>query len=88
MMLALHQIRVMHQDHGYDLIWGHYAYPSGFLACLAAREVGTASTVSIRGNDLDTALFSGQAFPIFSGPLNQLQRSHAFLLNTLSVSEA
>jgi len=62
MMLALHQIRTMHQDHGYDLIWGHYAYPSGFLACLAAREVGTASTVSIRGNDLDTALFSGQAF--------------------------
>lgn len=62
MMLALQQVRSMHIEHSYTLFWGHYAYPNGFLACLAAREMGVASTVSIRGNDIDTALFSGQAF--------------------------
>lgn len=41
----------------YDAIWGHYLAPAGFAATFIAKRKGIASTVSIRGNDLDRDMF-------------------------------
>src|SRR5580658_1339517 len=41
----------------YDRIWGHYLAPAGFFAAWLGRLKGTASIVSIRGNDLDRDMF-------------------------------
>ncbi|AFY51060.1 glycosyltransferase [Nostoc sp. PCC 7524] len=47
----------LHQTHNYDAIWGHYLFPSGFLATWFAALQGIASTVSARGNDIDREMF-------------------------------
>lgn len=47
----------LHQQHPYDAVWGHYLFPSGFLATWFAALQGIPSTVSVRGNDLDRDLF-------------------------------
>jgi glycosyltransferase involved in cell wall biosynthesis len=55
-----HTLNVMewlHQSRGYDAIWGHYLFPSGFLATWFAKLQGIFSTVSARGNDLDRLMF-------------------------------
>lgn len=41
----------------YDVVWGHYLSPAGFLAVWIGRMKKIASTVSIRGNDLDRDMF-------------------------------
>jgi glycosyltransferase involved in cell wall biosynthesis len=47
----------LHQRHPYDAIWGHYLFPSGFLATWFAQMQSIPSVVSVRGNDFDRALF-------------------------------
>ncbi|MDZ8054902.1 MAG: glycosyltransferase [Aulosira sp. ZfuVER01] len=47
----------LHSSHAYDAVWGHYLFPSGFLATWFAALVGLASTVSARGNDIDREMF-------------------------------
>jgi glycosyltransferase involved in cell wall biosynthesis len=47
----------LHSSHNYDIIWGHYLFPSGFLATWFAALKGIASTVSARGNDIDREMF-------------------------------
>jgi glycosyltransferase involved in cell wall biosynthesis len=47
----------LHRDHDYRAIWGHYLFPAGFMAVLAARTFGRPSTVSARGNDVDRLMF-------------------------------
>ncbi len=47
----------LHQCRGYDAVWGHYVFPSGFLATWFAATNGLPSTVSARGNDIDRAMF-------------------------------
>ncbi len=44
-------------EHRYQLIWGHYVSPAGFLAVLMAERAGIRSTVSARGNDIDRLMF-------------------------------
>jgi glycosyltransferase involved in cell wall biosynthesis len=41
----------------YDLIWGHYLTPAGFVAAMFGKQNALASVVSIRGNDLDREMF-------------------------------
>ena len=41
----------------YDAVWGHYLAPAGFAAAWIGKRKGIASTVSIRGNDLDRDMF-------------------------------
>jgi len=41
----------------YDLVWGHYLSPAGFLAAWFGRLHAVPSVVSIRGNDLDRDVF-------------------------------
>ncbi len=55
-----HTLNVMewlHKSRRYDAIWGHYLFPSGFLATWFAKLQGIFSTVSARGNDLDRLMF-------------------------------
>ncbi|MCE9671733.1 glycosyltransferase [Myxococcus stipitatus] len=47
----------LHAKRRYDLVWGHYLSPPGFLAVVFAASVGIASTVSARGNDVDQLMF-------------------------------
>jgi glycosyltransferase involved in cell wall biosynthesis len=47
----------LHQRHPYDAVWGHYLFPSGFLATWFAQIQAIPSVVSVRGNDFDRALF-------------------------------
>ncbi|WP_096608159.1 glycosyltransferase [Calothrix sp. NIES-2100] len=47
----------LHSSHAYDAVWGHYLFPSGFLATWFAALQGLASTVSARGNDIDREMF-------------------------------
>ncbi|AKG20448.1 glycosyltransferase family 4 protein [Calothrix sp. 336/3] len=59
-MTMPHTVNVMEwlqQTHGYDLIWGHYLFPSGFLAVWFGKLQGIRSIVSARGNDIDKEMF-------------------------------
>jgi glycosyltransferase involved in cell wall biosynthesis len=47
----------LHQSRKYAAIWGHYLFPGGFLATWFAAGNGIASTVSVRGNDIDREMF-------------------------------
>nr|WP_290221595.1 glycosyltransferase family 4 protein [Trichocoleus desertorum] len=47
----------LHQTHAYDAVWGHYVFPSGFLATWWAEGQQLPSVVSARGNDIDRILF-------------------------------
>lgn len=42
---------------GAQILHGFYARPAGFVATLAARQLGLPSVVSLRGNDLDRGVF-------------------------------
>ncbi|MBD2353855.1 glycosyltransferase family 4 protein [Tolypothrix sp. FACHB-123] len=54
---TLNVLEWLHSASGYDAIWGHYLFPSGFLATWFAALVGLPSTVSARGNDIDREMF-------------------------------
>lgn len=47
----------LHQAHPCDAVWGHYVFPSGFLATWWAEGQQLPSLVSARGNDIDRTLF-------------------------------
>ena len=47
----------LHTQHRYQLVWGHYLSPPGFVAVTFAGLAGIPSTVSARGNDVDQAMF-------------------------------
>jgi L-malate glycosyltransferase len=47
----------LYETRGYDAIWGHYLFPSGFLAAWFAALKDIPSTVSARGNDIDREMF-------------------------------
>ncbi|BAB77684.1 glycosyltransferase [Anabaena sp. FACHB-709] len=54
---TLNFLEWLHQTRAYDAVWGHYLFPSGFLATWFAALQGIASTVSARGNDIDREMF-------------------------------
>lgn len=47
----------LHQSRKYTAVWGHYFFPGGFLATWFASSNGIPSNVSVRGNDIDQAMF-------------------------------
>ncbi|OUL22806.1 glycosyl transferase family 1 [Nostoc sp. RF31YmG] len=57
MPYTLNVLDWLHSSHTYDAVWGHYLFPSGFLATWFAAVKGLASTVSARGNDIDREMF-------------------------------
>lgn len=54
---ALNLLEHLHREATFDAFWGHYLFPAGFLAVLAAELMGARSTVSARGNDVDRMIF-------------------------------
>ena len=54
---ALNVLEWLHQQHPFDLVWGHYLYPAGYLAVWFAGWSEIPATVSARGNDLDRLMF-------------------------------
>ena len=54
---TLNVLEWLHQTRAYDAVWGHYLFPSGFLATWFAALQGLPSTVSARGNDIDREMF-------------------------------
>lgn len=54
---ALNVLEWLHQQQPYNLVWGHYLFPGGFLAVWFGRLHGVPSLVSARGNDIDRAAF-------------------------------
>jgi len=57
MPATMNIIEWLHQENPYDMAWGHYIFPSGFLAVWFAKLKNLFSTVSARGNDLDKEVF-------------------------------
>ena len=57
MIHTLNLLESLHQRFHYDLIWGHYLFPGGFLAVWFAQMQGLKSLVSARGNDIDRGVF-------------------------------
>ena len=47
----------LHSTRQFDVVWGHYLFPSGFVAAWFAKLNGIASVVSARGNDVDRGMF-------------------------------
>ena len=58
-----------HQEAPFDVLWGHYLYPPGFLAVWFAEQAGISSTVSARGNDVDQMIFDGLTPEYFRNPI-------------------
>ncbi len=55
-----HSLNVMdwlHAENQFDVTWGHYLQPAGFLAVMFARRANLKSIVSARGNDVDQLMF-------------------------------
>jgi glycosyltransferase involved in cell wall biosynthesis len=73
MQHTLDVLGYLHAKRRYDLVWGHYLSPPGFLAVVFAESVGIASTVSARGNDVDQLMFPPGDFARL---LWTLQRAH------------
>ncbi|RKH29639.1 glycosyltransferase family 4 protein [Corallococcus praedator] len=57
MQHTLDVLGYLHARRKYDLVWGHYLYPPGFLAVVFAQSAGLASVLSARGNDVDQLMF-------------------------------
>lgn len=57
MLHTLTVLEWLHQTQPYDLVWGHYVFPAGFLAVWFAVSQSIPSVVSARGNDIDREMF-------------------------------
>ncbi|HEY9799189.1 MAG TPA: glycosyltransferase family 4 protein [Leptolyngbyaceae cyanobacterium] len=68
---TLNFLEWLHQTRAYDAVWGHYLFPSGFLATWFAALQGLASTVSARGNDIDREMFPPGDFARLQWTLQQ-----------------
>jgi glycosyltransferase involved in cell wall biosynthesis len=63
--------------HRHDLVHGFYAVHAGYVAVAVARAAGLRSVVSLRGNDLDRAMFHGPRLPFL---LYTLEHADALLV--------
>jgi len=63
LQLLTETARNLHRAHDYDLLHGFYAVHAGYVAVVVGRLVERPTLVSLRGNDLDRALFHGPRLP-------------------------
>ncbi|MFN7951696.1 MAG: glycosyltransferase [bacterium] len=74
----------------YDLVHGFFAVPAGHVATCVARTAGRPVCVSLRGNDVDRALFHGPRFAWLSFVLAHADAivgvSHEILAKARAVS--
>src|SRR3954465_2288004 len=57
MQHALNVLEWLHGRAAFERVWGHYLFPSGFLAVTFAELQRIPSIVSARGNDVDQLMF-------------------------------
>lgn len=57
MPATLNMLEWLHNKEAYDLVWGHYLFPAGFLATWFGKMRMVPSVVSARGNDIDREIF-------------------------------
>jgi glycosyltransferase involved in cell wall biosynthesis len=62
--------------HGHHVLHGFYAVHAGYVAAAVARALGRRSVVSLRGNDVDRAMFHGPRLPFL---LWTLERADALV---------
>lgn len=62
--------------HRHDLVHGFGAVHAGYVATTVAREAGVPSVVSLRGNDVERAMFNGSRFPFL---LWTLREAHSII---------
>lgn len=58
-------------EHSHDLVQGFYAVHAGYVAAFVGRACGIPSVVSLRGNDLDRAMFHGPRLTFLLWTLQQ-----------------
>jgi glycosyltransferase involved in cell wall biosynthesis len=80
---TLNFLEWLHQTHNYHAVWGHYLFPSGFLAAWFAALQGVVSTVSARGNDVDREMFPPGDFARLQWTLQ-----HAHVITAVSADMA
>lgn len=61
----------LHEQTGFDGVWGHYVYPAGFLGVMFAETNSIPSVVSARGNDIDRLMFPPGDFARLSWTLDR-----------------
>lgn len=57
MQHTMNVVEWLQAQENYEALWGHYLYPSGFMAVLLAAMLELPSIVSARGNDIDRLMF-------------------------------
>lgn len=54
---TLNVIEWLHSQNPYDAVWGHYLFPTGFVAVMLGKLLNVSTLVSARGNDIDRLMF-------------------------------
>jgi glycosyltransferase involved in cell wall biosynthesis len=68
----LHRVALnLVEARSHDAVLGFYAVHAGYVATLVAGQAGVPSLVSLRGNDLDRAMFHGPRLPFLLQALRQ-----------------
>ena len=57
MQHTLNVLEWLHDRAPFDVVWGHYLFPPGFLAVYFGESKGIPTIVSARGNDVDQLMF-------------------------------
>ena len=57
MQHTMNCVEWLHAEYPFDTVWGHYLYPSGFMAVMLSGMLDLPVTVSARGNDIDRLVF-------------------------------
>jgi L-malate glycosyltransferase len=71
MIHTLNLLENLHQQSNYNLIWGHYLFPCGFLGVWFGKLNQIKTIVSARGNDVDRGRFPPEILPVFNGLYNK-----------------
>jgi glycosyltransferase involved in cell wall biosynthesis len=67
--MAATLIEDLHTEHQFDIFVGFYLVYGGYLAAYYGRRYERSSFVSVRGNDLDTSLFTPEHLPFIDWTL-------------------
>jgi len=71
MINTLNLLESLKQDSHYNLIWGHYLFPAGFLAVWFGKLNNIKTVISARGNDVDRGIFPPGDFARLQWTLQQ-----------------
>jgi len=74
MQHSLNVLDWLHDEEPFDLVWGHYLHPAGFLAVFFAERHSLPSVVSARGNDVDRLMFPPGDFARLTWTLGRASR--------------